>query len=111
MRREEFNNLIERNDEVGMHAIGRALVHLFRRQTYDEQQSNDTKHDNGRGFTGSDARQGSISAKYYIKHQRLQDWQIALWLKRDRRGRTRLGKYYGQIAEEAQKKAVAKATA
>lgn len=42
MRRSEFNALIERNDQIGMHAIGRALVHLFNRQTADEQQSNDT---------------------------------------------------------------------
>ena len=82
MKREEFNALITRNDAVGMHAIGRALVHLFRRQTEDEQESNSTRHDNQRGFTSSDARRGSITAKYYR-----------------------------QIAEEARKKSVAKAAA
>lgn len=111
MRRSEFNALIERNDQIGMHAIGRALVHLFNRQTADEQQSNDTRHDNNRGFTSADARRGSITARYYLKHHMLHDWQIQYWLTRDRRGRTRIGKYYGQIAQEAQKKALAKQTA
>lgn len=105
MKRSQFNELINRNDEVGMHAIGRALVHLFNRQTDDEKASNDTRHDNARGFTSGDARRGSITAKYYIKHRQLLDWQIEYWRKRDRKGRTRIGKYYRQIAEEAAKKA------
>lgn len=110
MKRTEFNELITRKDEVGMHAIGRALVHLFNRQTEDEQQSNDTKHDNQRGFTSGDARRGSITAKYYLKHRKLELWQQEYWLKLDRKGRTRLGKYYRQIAEEARKKSVARRT-
>lgn len=105
MLRSEFNELINRNDEVGMHAIGRALVHLFRRQTEDEQQSNDTRHHNNRGFTAGDGRKGAITAKYYIKHRKLMDWQIQQWLEHDGRGLQRIGKYYGQIAEEAAKKA------
>lgn len=105
MQRSTFNELIARNDEVGMHAIGRALVHLFRRQTEDEQQSNDTKHDNQRGFTAGDARRGSITAKYYLKHRKLMEWQIDYWREQDRKGRSRIGKYYRQIAEEARKKA------
>lgn len=105
MLRSEFNELINRGDEVAMHAVGRALVHLFRRQTEDEQRSNDTRHDNQRGFTAGDARKGSIAAKYYIKHRQLMPWQVELWLKRDGRGLQRIGKYYRQIAEEARKKA------
>jgi hypothetical protein len=105
MLRSEYNELINRGDEVAMHAIGRALVHLFRRQTEDEQQSNDTRHTNRRGFTAGDARKGSITAKYYIKHRKLLDWQIEQWLKRDGRGVQRIGKYYRQIAEEAARKA------
>lgn len=108
MQRSQFNELIERQDEVGMHAIGRALVHLLRRQTADEQRDNTTKHHNNIGFTGQDGRRGTITAKYYIKHGQLEDWQIRYWLKRDRKGRTRLGKYYGQIREEAKRKAMHK---
>lgn len=108
MKRSEFNRLIVREDEVGVHAIGRALVHLFNRQTQDEKQANDTRYVNGRGFTSGDARRGTITAKYYLKNQALLEWQRDYWLARDRRGVTRLGKYYRQILEEAQKKAVAK---
>lgn len=106
MTRNEFNALITRKDEVGMHAIGRALVHLLNRQTRDEQIENSTKHHNNIGFTGSDGRKGAITAKYYIKHRALQQWQINYWLKLDAKGRTRIGKYYRQIAEEAKKKAI-----
>jgi len=103
--RTEFNTLIEREDEVGMHAIGRALVHLFNRQTEDEKEIATTKHHNMKGFTGADGRRGVITAKYYLKHRKLLDWQIEYWLERNRRGTTRLGKYYRQIAEEAKRKA------
>lgn len=103
MLRTEFDNLISREDVVGMHAIGRALVHLLNRQTADEQQINDTRYHNERGFTPSDARRGSITAKYYIKHKRLEDWQQDYWLQPNVKGCARIGKYYRQIAEEAAK--------
>ena len=103
--REKFDALIARDDEVGMHAIGRALVHLLNRQTFDEQQANDTKYHNNRGFTPADARTGAITAKYYLKHKKLLDWQIEGWLKPNATGSTRLGKYYRQIAEEVERKA------
>lgn len=105
MKRSEFNALIQREDEVGMHAIGRALVHLFNRQTKDEKDVDSTRHNNNRGFTSGDARRGSLTAKYYLKHRMLQDWQMKYWLTRDRRDTTRLGKYYGQILEEVKRKA------
>ena len=106
--RERFLALVTRTDEVGIHAIGRALVHLFNRQTADEKAENDTKCTNHRGFTSGDARQGSLSAKYYLKHKTLQLWQIAQWTRPSAKGTTRLGKYYRQIAEEAAKKAGSK---
>lgn len=109
LTREQFNALITRNDEVGMHAIGRALVHLFNRQTEAEKQINSTVCHNNLGFTGADGRQGALTAKYYLKHRKLLDWQIALWQKPSAKGGTRLGKYYRQIAEEAAKKAALKA--
>jgi len=106
MNRSEFNSLIERTDAVGTHAIGRALVHLLRRQTQDEQRDNITRHRNAVGFNGGDGRCGVITAKYYIKHGMLQDWQRVYWLRKDAKGNSRLGKYYNQIAEEAKKKRV-----
>jgi hypothetical protein len=81
-----------------------ALVHLLNRQTADEQQINDTRYHNERGFTPSDARRGSITAKYYIKHKRLEDWQQDYWLQPNVKGCARIGKYYRQIAEEAAKR-------
>jgi hypothetical protein len=106
MKRTEFNTLIERTDPVGAHAIGRALVHLLRRQTQDEQRDNITRHRNAVGFNGGDGRRGVITAKYYIKHNKLEQWQIKYWLQKDAKGHSRLGKYYKQIAEEANKKRV-----
>jgi len=108
LTREKFNELIDRDDEVGMHAIGRALVHLFNRQTQDEKATNDTKVHNNLGFTSGDARSGSLSAKYYLKHKKLEDWQLKSWRKPSAKGGTRLGKYYRQIAEEAAKKEASK---
>lgn len=104
MRRSEFNALLLRDDNVGMHAIGRALVHLFNRQTDDEKDVNSTKYHNNRGFTGADAFRGTVTAKYYLKHHKLLDWQIDYWRARNKRGTMRLGKYYAQILEEANKK-------
>lgn len=103
--KEMLNELINRGDDVAMHAVGRALVHLFNRQTDDEKSTNDTRHYNNRGFTGADARQGTIGAKYYLKHRKLLDWQVAIWTKPNAKGWSRLAKYHGQINEEAAKKA------
>lgn len=103
--RESLTALITRNDEVAVHAIGRALVHLLNRQTREEQAANSTRVYNLKGFTGADARQGSIHAKYYIKHRMLMDWQKTYWLKPNRKGVPRLAKYWRQLAEEAQRKA------
>lgn len=87
------------------HIVGRACLALFKRQTEDERAVNSAKHTNSRGFTQADARQGSITAKYYIKHGKLEDWQVERWLKADRRGTPRIVKYWKQLAEAAQEKA------
>ena len=107
--RESLTELISRGDAVSMHAIGRALVHLLNRQTQEEARENVTKNHNDRGFTPADARYGSIHAKYYIRHNSLQPWQVAYWLKANAKGIPRLSKYWAQIDQEAQKKAVARA--
>lgn len=101
----QLTELITRNDAVAVHAVGRALVHLLNRQTQDEQRDNITRKHNQRGFTPADARQGSIHAKYYIKHRQLMDWQMQHWLKPNAKGTLRLAKYWRQLAEEAVKKA------
>lgn len=88
------------------HVIGRALVALFNNQTRDEKSSNITNHDNMIGFSGADAKSGSITAKYYLKHGTLLDWQIDQWM-RDFRGYPRICKYVRQLNIAAQLKAQA----
>jgi hypothetical protein len=87
--------------------IGRACLVLFKRQTDDEKVANDAKHLNLRGFTKGDARQGSITAKYFIKHGTLQPWQIDMWTRTEKRGNKRISKYWRQLAEAAAEKAKA----
>lgn len=43
----------------------KALVRIYDNQTADEKSSEDTKHDNGIGFTGSDAHLLTSYAKQY----------------------------------------------
>ena len=89
------------------HIVGRALVALFKRQTETERTLNDTNVNNNRGFTAGDAKSGSITAKYYIKHKKLESWQIQKWLEGNARGEMRLTKYWRQINEVAAEKAQA----
>ena len=83
---------------------GRALVVLFRNQTATEQHANTTNNDNGVGFTGADARSGSLTAKYYMKHQHLTDWQLDAWLRAGKTGYPRICKYWAQLDRAAQLK-------
>lgn len=84
--------------------VGRACLVLFKRQTEAEKADNDTKVTNMRGFCAQDARSGSITAKYFIKHGTLQEWQVEKWTKTDVRGTPRIVKYWRQLDEEANEK-------
>lgn len=81
--------------------IGRALCRLLERQTQSEQSHNTTDEDNGIGFAGADARSGSLTAKYFMKHKKLEDWQVARWVKIGANGFPRLCKYHKQLNEIA----------
>lgn len=83
--------------------IGKALVAIFNRQTEDEKASNDTNKWNSIGFSGADAKSGCLTAKYWLKHKRLLDWQIEKWTKLSR-GYPRLCKYHKQLNEIANQK-------
>lgn len=83
--------------------IGKALVALFHRQLEDEKKSNTARHFNTLGFSSSDARDGTITAKFFLKHERLEDWQIGNW-KKEFRGKPRLAKYHRQLSEIAESK-------
>jgi hypothetical protein len=85
--------------------IGRALIALLENQTRDEQYSNATTNHNNIGFTGADARSGSLTAKYFRKHGKLLDWQIDRWTKPGSNGYPRLCKYWKQLNEAAEAKA------
>ena len=97
------------SDEKRAHVIGRACVALFKYQTAAEQATNDTRLDNGEGFTSADALSGSLTAKYYLKHKTLQSWQVDRWTKLNKRGDMRIAKYWAQLARAAEEKAAIKA--
>jgi len=93
------------NPTYVMHVVGRALVAIFNRQTEDEKKVNETKLHNGIGFTGSDGRSGSLTAKSYLKNKRLEDWQVERWTKRSAKTNyARLCKYHTQLNQIAQQK-------
>lgn len=104
--RESLTELLSSNNPAKVQAvIGRALVVLLNNQTRDEQVMNTTNEDNGIGFTGADARAGSITAKFYIKNKRLEDWMVDNWTRGNINGVARLAKYHKQLNAAAEAKA------
>jgi hypothetical protein len=98
--------LLSASPERQAQVVGRALIALFRRQTDAEQAKNTTDIWNDVGFQGSDAKSGSIGAKYFLKHGTLLDWQVAKWLKpQGAKGYPRIVKYSRQLNEIANAKA------
>lgn len=99
--KESLRTMIEQADERRRAVIvGRALVVLFNRQTADEKQSNSTDNSNSVGFSGSDARIGSLGAKYFLKNKTLQQWQVNQWT-RLQHGYPKICKYARQLNEAA----------
>lgn len=92
-----------RGHEFIQHVVGRACVQLFRRQTDAEQSANTTREHNTVGFSGPDAAQGCLTAKYYLKHGCLQEWQVAQWT-RLWKGYPRICKYHRQLNEVAERR-------
>lgn len=68
----------------------KAILAIFKRQTQDEQSSDNTKHANQKGFNGADAYILSQYAKWIERHGRLSDKQKAV-------ARKRMVKYAGQL--------------
>ena len=105
--RESVIEYIDRNAEnrsALVNYIGRALVVVFNNQTDTEQKINETTKHNDIGFTGADAHGGSITAKYFLKHHNLLDWQIERWTKKNSRGIPRIAKYWKQLDVAAKAK-------
>lgn len=103
----EIVNLLKTNDR----AVARALVVLNERQTADEQASENTRYDNGRGFRPCHARMGTSMAKFFLKFNRLSTKQVAYWRKPMKDGKMRIEIYAGQLLEAASIKEQAKKTA
>ena len=100
--RESLQQMLENDNQKYVQAVvGRALVAIFKRQTESEQSSNDTREWNAIGFSGADAFSGSLTAKYWMKHKRLEDWMLEKWLRKGTSGYARLCKYHKQLNEIA----------
>ena len=54
----------------------RGLVRIYENQTEDEKVSEDTRHDNGIGFTSADGHFMTSVAKQYIAHGSLSEKQM-----------------------------------
>jgi len=85
--------------------VGRALSQIFEYQTSDEKASNATRLHNNVGFTATDAKSGSLTAKTFKRHGKLESWQISRWTKKDDKGYSRLSKYHRQLNAIAELKA------
>ncbi len=70
----------------------KAVVAIYRLQTTDEQNSGETRHSNGVGFSGSDAEFGTSIARRIINGQSLTPKQEAVT-------RKMISKYSGQLAK------------
>lgn len=105
LNKEVIEGFLSRKDKVGMHAIGRALVHLKNRQTSDEQTSLTTKHSNGRGFMPQHAEVGVSMANFYEKNNFLSPKQVSYWQATTPKiNKPRICRYSRQILEEAKVK-------
>lgn len=103
--RDTIRNMLRNDNRAYVEAvIGRALLALLDRQTEDEKRAADTRVWNAVGFSGADARSGTLTAKFFAKHGRLEDWQVEKWTKPAKNGYPRLCKYAKQLNEIALEK-------
>ena len=101
----KIESVLVRTDKVGMHAVGRALVHLKNRQTEDEQRSEETKVQNGMGFQPAHARIGTSMANFYEKRGCLSPKQVGYWQnEQNKLKKSRISRYWKQLVEEAELK-------
>lgn len=84
--------------------IGRCLVEIYKRQTDEEKSTEQTRFNNGIGFSGVDARVGSIAALYYMHHNTLQPWMVKVWSKVTSTGFPKICKYSNQLNQIANAK-------
>lgn len=105
--RESLQAMLDKDDEKYVTlVVGRALVALFQNQTESEKAGNTTDIDNGIGFSGADARSGTLTAKTFLKRKTLESWQVERWTKPSKNGYARLTKYAKQLNTIAERKLV-----
>lgn len=75
----------------------RGVIVLYQRQTEDEKQTQETRHQNGVGFNGTDSRYLSWVGKYLMRGGHLSGHHI------EKVGK-RLPKYWGQIMDIIEEK-------
>lgn len=78
----------------------KGLVRIYERQTADEQRSETTSHENGMGFTGTDAQFLTSLAKQYQQRGSLSDKQMVFVFKK-------MPKYAGQLVSISDEKKLA----
>lgn len=107
--KEEIIHLLLTNDK----ALGRALVMLNKRQTEDEQRSEETRHSNQRGFNAAHAKRGTCMARFYLTAGFLTPKQQDWWRQPVRVGSNipRIGIYAEQLRDIAAAKQARKAQA
>lgn len=103
--KEYIQALLIREDAVGMHAVGRALMAVNEYQTRDEQREERTKLHNLEGFTPGDAKRGTSMANFYRNRGFLTPKQVAYWRRPNVRGVPRISKYWRQLQVAAENKA------
>lgn len=88
--REAILEMLDKSDL----AVEKAILCVFRNQTEDEKASHSTKHHNGRGFNGRDARYGTYLAQWLIRGNRLNGKHLDS-------GRKMARRYVGQLVGAA----------
>lgn len=88
--KEEVTNILLTSDRD----VWASLKKLYSYQTADEQKTDSTRHRNGVGFTGYDAKVMTSLAKSYLKYGHLTPRQTEL-------ARRKIIKYAGQLAKIA----------
>lgn len=83
---EEMKNILNKYDDQ----VGKALVKLYEKQTYDEKQAHETKEHNGVGFNGVDAKILTSFANFYKKTGFLTPKQLII-------ARKKIMKYAAQL--------------
>lgn len=91
--KESIRELLLSNDRI----VERAIVVIYNRQTATEQRAGMTNEHNGRGFSSSDAHNGTYMAKWILSGKRLSGKWMAM-------ARKMSLTYIRQLVEEAEAK-------